>query len=121
MILYQRFPAAEECPEFGDGFEAQGRQKDGFAYKAIVGASDVGITVDGPERKDHDDRSVRRSYLQFLFAALELPFLPIYNDFQAKVKYTIDDRHQITFLGWALSMTLNSIWTPTKPKNSGTF
>ena len=75
-------------------------RSDGFAYKAIVGASDVGITVDGPlSEKTTMIASVRRSYLQFLFAALELPFLPIYNDFQAKVKYTISDRHQITFLG----------------------
>ena len=42
---------------------------------------------------------MRRSYLQFLFSLLDLSFLPTYNDFQAKVKYRIDDKNQITFLG----------------------
>lgn len=73
---------------------------DQFAYTAILGASDIGLTVDGPiSEKTTIIASARRSYLQFLFSALELPFLPTYNDFQAKVKYNINDKHQITFLG----------------------
>lgn len=73
---------------------------DDWAYTAILGASDIGLTVDGPlSDKTTMIASARRSYLQFLFSALELPFLPTYNDFQAKVKYRINDKHQITFLG----------------------
>lgn len=73
---------------------------DQFAYTAILGASDIGITVDGPlSEKTTIIASARRSYLQFLFSALGLPFLPTYNDFQTKVKYKINDKHQITFLG----------------------
>jgi hypothetical protein len=37
--------------------------------------------------------------LQFLFSALELPFLPTYNDFQFKVTHNIDQKNQITFIG----------------------
>jgi outer membrane receptor for ferrienterochelin and colicin len=43
--------------------------------------------------------SVRRSYLQFLFAGLGLPFLPTYNDFQFKVHSTINSKNEITFMG----------------------
>ncbi|MEY3237535.1 MAG: hypothetical protein RI883_1636, partial [Bacteroidota bacterium] len=43
--------------------------------------------------------SVRRSYLQFLFAALKLPFLPTYNDSQFKFNYKINQKNKITFIG----------------------
>ena len=65
-----------------------------------VGASEVGLTLEGPiGEKATFLASARRSYLQFLFKVLELPFLPTYNDFQFKVKYNIDRKNQITFLG----------------------
>jgi hypothetical protein len=65
-----------------------------------VGASEVGLTLEGPlSEKTTYIASVRRSYLQFLFSALDLSFLPTYNDFQFKVKYNIDKKNQITFLG----------------------
>jgi outer membrane receptor for ferrienterochelin and colicin len=43
--------------------------------------------------------SWRRSYLQFLFQAIGLPFLPRYDDFLTKVRWKIDDRHEVTFIG----------------------
>ena len=43
--------------------------------------------------------SSRRSYLQLLFTALQLPILPTYNDFQYKVNYKINDRNRISFIG----------------------
>jgi hypothetical protein len=65
-----------------------------------VGASDVGLTLEGPlSDKTTFLFSARRSYLQFLFSLLDLPFLPTYNDFQYKVKYKIDDKNQLTFIG----------------------
>lgn len=65
-----------------------------------VGASEVGLTLEGPlGEKTTFIASARRSYLQFLFSLLELSFLPTYNDFQLKVKHKIDDKNQITFLG----------------------
>lgn len=65
-----------------------------------VGSSEAGITIEGPmSEKTTYIASVRRSYLQFLFAALDFAFLPTYTDYQAKVKYNIDPKNQITFLG----------------------
>lgn len=65
-----------------------------------VGSSDYGLTLDGPiGEKTSYIFSVRRSYLQFLFTALRLPFLPIYNDAQYKVKTRINDKNEISFIG----------------------
>ena len=80
------------------------RQKDGrddrLGFTATVGASDFGLTLEGPigERTTFL-LSARRSYLQFLFKAIGLPFLPTYNDFQAKVKMKIDQKNELTFIG----------------------
>lgn len=65
-----------------------------------VGASDVGLTLEGPiNKKTTFLASARRSYLQFLFSVLELPFLPTYNDFQLKVKHNFDAKNQLTIIG----------------------
>ncbi|TFH34902.1 MAG: TonB-dependent receptor, partial [Bacteroidia bacterium] len=80
------------------------RQIDGnnerMKYRATIGASDVGLTVDGPTGKNSSlILSARRSYLQFLFSALDLPFLPTYNDFQFKHKTKIGEKGELTVLG----------------------
>lgn len=65
-----------------------------------VGSSDYGLTLDGPlGKKTNFIFSVRRSYLQFLFSALKLPFLPIYNDAQFKVKTRLNDKNELVVLG----------------------
>lgn len=65
-----------------------------------VGATDVGLTLEGPiGEKTTFLASARRSYLQFLFSVLELPFLPIYNDFQFKVKHKFSNKDQLIVLG----------------------
>jgi len=65
-----------------------------------VGASEVGLTLEGPlGEKTTFLASARRSYLQFLFSVLELPFLPTYNDFQVKIKHKFDEKNQLTFIG----------------------
>ena len=74
--------------------------KEKLKYRATVGASDLGFTVDGPVgKKGTLLLSVRRSYLQFLFSALQLPFLPNYTDFQFKYKLRLDDKNELTILG----------------------
>ena len=66
----------------------------------MLSATDIGATLEGPiGDKTTFLLSARRSYLQFLFQALGLPFLPTYNDFQAKVKYKIDQKNELTFIG----------------------
>ncbi len=74
--------------------------KDKMKYRATIGASDLGLTIDGPTgEKSSIIMSIRRSYLQFLFKALQLPFLPTYTDFQLKYKIRIDNKNELTVLG----------------------
>jgi hypothetical protein len=74
--------------------------KEKMKYKATLGASDLGLTLDGPTGKNSSIiMSVRRSYLQFLFSALKLPFLPTYTDFQFKYKWRLNDKNELTVLG----------------------
>lgn len=69
-------------------------------FTFMAGSSDVGFTFDGPTgARASTILSVRRSYLQFLFQALKLPFLPIYNDAQLKHTIRINDRSRLTFIG----------------------
>ncbi|NLZ95718.1 MAG: TonB-dependent receptor, partial [Bacteroidales bacterium] len=80
------------------------RQKDGsqdrIRTKLSVGASDAALTVDGPVNdKSTFIISARQSYLQLLFKLIGLPFLPTYNDFQAKYKLKIDKKNELTIIG----------------------
>lgn len=80
------------------------RQVDGngerLKVKGALGASDLALTLDGPLSNNTTMIfSARRSYLQFLFNALGLPFLPNYNDFQFKTKTRIDAKNEITVIG----------------------
>jgi hypothetical protein len=74
--------------------------KDKLKFKGSVGASDLALTLNGPiGEKTSFIASARRSYLQFLFSALELPFLPTYNDFQFKSRTWLDRKNEISFIG----------------------
>jgi hypothetical protein len=74
--------------------------KDKMKYRATVGASDLGLTLDGPSGKNSSLLlSIRRSYLQFLFSALKLPFLPTYTDFQLKYKIRLNTKNELTIIG----------------------
>lgn len=80
------------------------KQRDGRKDKVHVdmalGASDAGITVDGPMGKNSTFlASVRQSYLQFLFKAIGLPFLPTYTDFQFKQRFQLDQRNELSIIG----------------------
>ena len=43
--------------------------------------------------------SIRRSYLQFLFDMIGLPFLPTFTDAQFKIKHAFNKKNELTFLG----------------------
>ena len=65
-----------------------------------VGSSDFGLTLDTPTGKNSGMLlSVRRSYLQLLFEALKLPFLPVYNDFQYSHDIRINAKNQLKIIG----------------------
>ena len=73
---------------------------DKMKYRATVGASDLGLTLNGPAGKRGTLlMSVRRSYLKFLFTALKLPFLPAYTDFQLKYKIRFNTKNELTVIG----------------------
>ncbi len=74
--------------------------KEKIVFKGSVGASDLSLTLNGPlSDKTTFLFSARRSYLQFLFDVIGLPFLPTYNDFQFKVKTRFDLKNELTVVG----------------------
>lgn len=80
-------------------------------FQFALGASEAAITSDGPiGKKTSYIFSVRRSYLQFLFSAIGLPFLPTFNDYQLKTKTQFDSKNQLTVisLGSYDQMRLNT-------------
>lgn len=81
-------------------FKFKDGRDDRIGMNATIGATDIGATLDGPiGEKTTFLVSARRSYLQFLFKAVGLPFLPTYTDFNAKVKYKINQKNEIYFIG----------------------
>ncbi len=80
------------------------KQRDGdtdrIHVKASVGASDAALTIEGAlGEKSSFIASARQSYLQWLFKAIKLPFLPTYNDFQLKYKHRFNAHNELTILG----------------------
>ncbi|PTN08966.1 TonB-dependent receptor [Mangrovibacterium marinum] len=73
---------------------------DQFRGQAAVGAAEISATVSGPAgNKTSYVASVRRSYLQFLFGLLDMPFLPTFNDLQFKLKTRIDAQNELSIIG----------------------
>ena len=73
-----------------------------FSGSFMIGSSDAGLTLNTPLSQTSTMLlSVRRSYLQFLFQALQLPFLPTYNDVQLKVTHKPNKKNQINIIGLA--------------------
>jgi len=68
-------------------------------FRGSVGASDLAVTLNGPIGENTSFiASYRRSYLQFLFKLLELPFLPKYNDYQFKIKTRLNAKNEISLI-----------------------
>jgi len=100
-------------------FKFKDGRDDRLGFTATAGATDIGITLDGPVGDNSTFLfSARRSYLQFLFKAIGLPFLPTYTDFNAKYKYKIDKKNEITFIGLGAvdDFTLNTGANDTETK-----
>lgn len=71
-------------------------------YRFALGSSDAAFKTEGPlGRKATGIFSFRASYLQFLFRALQLPFLPTYFDWQYKVRWKLSPKDEIIFIGLA--------------------
>ena len=87
-------------------FDQRNGNNRNFQGNVRVSSSEAAFTAEGPLFKKDEKASnttfiasVRRSYLQLLFKALDLPFLPDYWDFQYKVNRKIDDYNEIDFIG----------------------
>jgi hypothetical protein len=67
-----------------------------------LSATELALTLEGPLAKN--DRttflaSVRRSYLQLLFKAIDLPIRPNYWDYQAKITHRLNKKTTLNLLG----------------------
>ncbi|KGE85436.1 MAG: TonB-dependent receptor [Phaeodactylibacter xiamenensis] len=81
-------------------FKQRDGRDDRIGGTFLMSATDVGVTLEGPiGDKTTFLASARRSYLQFLFDVIGLPFLPTYNDFQVKVKHKFNKKNELTFIG----------------------
>jgi hypothetical protein len=82
----------------------QFRQRNGnpnaFQGNVRLSATELAGTFEGPLSKNTTFlASARRSYLQLLFKAIDLPIRPNYWDFQYKVTHKIDKKTTVTLLG----------------------
>ena len=101
-------------------FKLQDGNKEKFSLRGVIGASDIGLSINGPAgEKTTYQVSVRRSYLQFLFDMIGLPFLPTFTDAQFKVKHTFNRKNELTILrlGAIDNMKLNTNMEDMSEKN----
>lgn len=83
-------------------FNLKQARKDKLGYKAILGLDDMQLMMDGPLSKDQSWSglfSVRKSNLQLLFKAIDLPFLPSYYDATFKVSKKYKSGDELYFIG----------------------
>lgn len=85
--------------------QRNGNNRD-FQTNIRVSSSEAALTFEGPLFKKGNESSntsfiasARRSYLQLLFQALDLPFLPDYWDYQYKLSHKINKYNDLTVTG----------------------
>lgn len=67
-----------------------------------LSATELAATLEGPLSKQRQTTflaSARRSYLQLLFKAIDLPIRPNYWDFQTKITHQINKKTTVNFIG----------------------
>ncbi len=82
----------------------QFKQRDGnpseFQGNFRLSGTEAALTTEGPlGKKTTFLASARRSYLQFLFDAIDLPIRPNYWDFQYKITHKINSKTTLTAIG----------------------
>lgn len=81
-------------------FKMKEPNPDKYTLRGVVGASEVGLSANGPiSPKTTFQVSIRRSYLQFLFDMIGLPFLPTFTDAQFRIKHQFNQRNELILLG----------------------
>ncbi|OGB65298.1 MAG: hypothetical protein A2Y94_01270 [Caldithrix sp. RBG_13_44_9] len=78
---------------------ADGRT-DRFGGKILISATQYGLNLEGLVAKSGNFIfSARQSYLDLIFKAAGLPFVPIYTDFNFSMQYDISPKDQLYLLG----------------------
>ena len=78
---------------------ARGRT-DKFGTKLLVSATQYGLNFEGPlPGKGSFIFSARRSYLDLIFNAAGLPFVPVYTDLNFLINYDLSDKDKLFFIG----------------------
>jgi len=78
---------------------ARGRD-DRIGSKLLISATQFGVNVEGPIADNGDFIfSARQSYLDLIFKAAGLPFIPVYTDFNFILNYDLSPRDRLFVLG----------------------
>ncbi|MCU0341979.1 MAG: TonB-dependent receptor [Spirosomaceae bacterium] len=81
-------------------FKQREGNRERFQGNVRLSASELAGTFEGPlSKKTNYMLSARRSYLQLLFEAIDLPIRPNYWDFQYKVTHRINPKTTLTAIG----------------------
>jgi CarboxypepD_reg-like domain/TonB-dependent Receptor Plug Domain len=81
-------------------FKQKNGNPDNLQGNVRFSASELATTFEGPiNKKTTFLASARRSYLQLLFKAIDLPIRPNYWDFQTKINHQINKKTTLTFMG----------------------
>ena len=83
-------------------FKQKNGRDDRLGFTFTSGTSEVALSLEGPLTKSKNTTfllSARQSFLQVLFKAIELPFLPTYNDFQFKVRTKLNANNEFYVIG----------------------
>lgn len=81
-------------------FKQRNGNPDKFQGNFRLSSTEVAATMEGPlSKKTTFLASARRSYLQLLFEAIDLPIRPNYWDFQYKVNHQINSKTTLTAIG----------------------
>lgn len=114
------FPAKYDNPLSGAlVFKQRTGNKDKVEGNFRLSASEAALTLGGPLGKKGSKTtflvSARRSYLQFLFKLIDLPFLPDYWDHQMKIVHKPNNKTEIGLIGLGSidNFTLNRPDSPT--------
>lgn len=81
-------------------FDQRTGNPDKFQGNFRLSSTEAAVTLEGPiKEKVTYLVSARRSYLEFLFQAIDLPIRPNYWDFQYKVNYKLNKKTSFNFIG----------------------
>jgi len=77
-------------------------RRDRVGGEATISATQFGLNLEGPlKRRGNFLFSARQSYLDLIFKAAGLPFIPVYTDFNLIADYDFSSRSRLSLLGLA--------------------